>query len=136
MEQVKYPGSIKQWEGEEPKLIIIASEQDIQEARPFVTDEALAAIRKMDFTAQFAVLAFRGLQPNSHSGFRVDRVVRQGDEVLLYAKPGTLGPLPMVSSPYHLISVKKEGNWDGNFTFHLFFNEDGTPSTPTTHYVP
>jgi hypothetical protein len=126
----------KQWEGKEPKLLVIASTQDVEAARPFVTDEALAALQKMDYTTHFAVLAFRGLQTSSHEGFKVEQIGRQGNEVLLYAQPGANGPDAVMTSPYHLIEVNKEGQWGGNFTFNLYFDQAGAAAASTTHHVP
>jgi hypothetical protein len=45
IEQDNSPSSVKQWGGKEPKLLIMTSAQEIEEARPFVTDEALAALQ-------------------------------------------------------------------------------------------
>lgn len=131
-----YDSSRQQWEEREPKLLIIASAQDIETARPFVTDEALTALQKMDFTSQFAVLAFRGLQGSSHSGFKVEQIIRRGNEIVLYAKPGTEGSAAVVSSPYHLIEVKKEGKWDADFAFSLYFDQAGAAVASTTHHLP
>jgi hypothetical protein len=136
IEQENNPDSIKQWEGREPKLLIIASAQDIETARPYVTDEALAALRQMDFTSQFAVLAFRGFRGSSHSGFKIERIVRRGNEIALYARPGSEGPDTVVRSPYHLIKVNKEGNWNTDFTFSLYFDQAEAAVASTTHRVP
>jgi hypothetical protein len=136
MEQESSPGSIKQWEGKEPKLLIIASAQDIEEAKPFVTDDGLAMLQQMDFTTHFAVLAFRGLQGSSHAGFRIERIIRRGNEVALYAQPGNIGGQPQESSPYHLVTVKKEGNWDADYTFNLYFAQADAAVVSTTHHVP
>ncbi len=131
-----YDSSRQQWEEREPKLLIMTSTQDIEEARPFVTDEALAALQKIDFTTEFAVLAFRGFQGSSHSGFKIEQIIRRGNEIALYAQPGSEGPETVVRSPYHLIKANKEGNWDADFTFNLYFDQTGTAVASTTHYVP
>lgn len=124
MEQVNQTESIKQWEGKEPRLLIVASSEEVEEAGQFVTDEALSALSRLDFTTHFAIIAFRGLQPNIHKGFRVERIVRQRHEVALYAQAGRLGFSAVVSSPYHLIKVRKEGKWGEVFSFKLYFGED------------
>lgn len=136
MVQESSPGSIRQWEGKEPKLLIIASTQDIEEAKPFVTAEALTTLQQMDFTTHFAVLAFRGLRGSAPVRFKIERVVRQGNEIVLYAQAGTEGPNSEESSPYHLIKVKKEGNWNADFTFNLYFNQEGSAVTSATHHMP
>lgn len=130
-----YDSSRQQWEEREPKLLIIASVQDIEAAKPFVTDEALAALQKMDFATQFAVLAFRGFQ-GSHAGFKIEQVLRRGNEIVLYAKPGTESSDTVVRSPYHLIKVNKEGHWDSDFTFNLYFDQAEAPVVSTTHHMP
>jgi hypothetical protein len=130
------PEHAKQWTDREPKLLIIASTQDIEAARPFVTDEALTALQKMDFTTQFAVLALRGLQGSSFSGFKIEQIIRRGNEIALYAQAGAEGSATVVRSPYHLIKVNKEGHWDSDFTFNLYFDQTGPVAVSTTHHVP
>jgi hypothetical protein len=90
----------------------------------------------MDFTTHFAVLAFRGLQGNSHAGFTIERIIRRGNEIVLYAQPGFEGPENVETSPYRLIKVNKEGNWDADFTFNLHFDKESVTASPTTHRVP
>lgn len=136
IEQKNDPSSTKQWEGKEPKLLVIASAQDIEEARQFVTDEAIAALCKMDFATQFAILAFRGLQGSSHAGFKLERILRRGNEVILYAQSGSIGGQPEEMSPYHLVKVKKEGKWDADFIFSLYSDQSGAAVASTTHHVP
>ncbi len=126
----------KQLGGKEPKLLVIASAQDVEEAKPFVTDEALAALQQMDYTTHFAILAFRGLQTSSHEGFKVEQIGRQGNEILLYAQPGANGSAAIMTSPFHLIKVKKEGQWGENFTFNLYFGQARAAVASTAHHVP
>ncbi len=136
IEQNYHPDNTRRWEGREPRLIIITSVQDVEEPSRFITDEALAALRKMDFTTQFAVLAFRGLQGSDPVRFKIERALRRGNEIVLYAQPGTRGPHPAESSPYHLIKVNKEGNWDADFTFSLYFDQVGAAVASTTRHIP
>jgi len=136
IEQENNLGIVTQWGGTEPELLIIASAQDIEEAKPFVTDEALAALQQLDYTTHFAVLTLRGLQTSSHEGFKVEQIGRQGNEIHLYAQPGANGPDAVMTSPYHLIKVKKEGQWAGSFTFALYFGRAGAAVASVSHRVP
>jgi hypothetical protein len=136
LEQESSPGSIRQWEGKEPNLLIVASAQEIEEARPFVTAEVLAALQQMDYTTHFAILAFRGWRASAPVLFKIERVLRQGNEIVLSAQAGTEGPNSAESSPYHLIEVKKEGNWNADFTFSLYFNQESRAVTSATHHIP
>lgn len=136
IEQVNIPGSIKQWKGKEPRLLIVSSGEDIKKAEQFVTDEAMTALSRLDFTTHFAVIAFRGLQSNSHKGFHVERIARRGNEVAFHAQAGRLGGDNVLSSPYHVIKVRKEGKWRGVFTFKLYFGEDEQAVATATHRIP
>ncbi len=136
IEQENNPSSIKRWEDKKPKLLIVTSTQDIEEAKPFVTAGALAALQQMDFTTHFAILAFRGFQGSSHAGFKIDRILRRGNEIALYAQPGSEGPETVERSPYHLVKVDKEGNWNVESTFNLYFNQEGSAVTSATHHIP
>lgn len=136
IEQVNQPGSTKQWEGEKPRLLIIASSEEVEEAEQFVTEEALSVLSRLDFRTHLAVIAFRGWQPNIHKGFRIQRIVRRENEVALYAQAGRLGGEPAVSSPYHVIKVLKEAKWSGVFTFKLYFGENEQAVVSVSHRIP
>jgi hypothetical protein len=134
IEQVNRPPSQQR----QPGLLIIATSQDVEEASPFVTDEARAALSQLDFTKYFAVLAFWGQQPMGHQHFRIERIVRQDNEVTLWAEALDI-PLegePAETWPYHLIKVRKEGDWNATFTFTLNFGDDKQKPVSVSHYVP
>lgn len=58
IEQVNAPGSIKQRESPDPGLLVIANSGDIEEARRFVTDEAVLVLEQLDFSTQLACSVF------------------------------------------------------------------------------
>jgi hypothetical protein len=124
------------WESQQPGLLIIATGEEAEDAAQFVNDEAALALSRLDFTRHFAILAFRGRQPTGHDGFRVERVVRQGNEVVLDAQPGLRSGHTLITSPYHLIKVRKEGQWGRTFTFKLYFGEDGQAVAAAAHFIP
>ena len=90
----------------------------------------------MDYATHFAILAFRGFQSSELVRFKIERVLRRGNEIVLSAQPGIEGPNPAESSPYHLIEVKKDGDWNADFTFKLYFDQESRARTSTTHHVP
>jgi hypothetical protein len=116
---------ISQQSGSQPGLLIITDSEDVKEASPFVTDEAKAALSQLDFTTHFAIHAFWGRQPFIHQYFRIERITRQDREVTLWAEalPDLLVEKSTVTWPYHLIKVRKEGDWGAVFTFTLYFAE-------------
>jgi len=136
IEQVNTSDVPKQWRGTEPRLLIIASPDDMDEARQFVTDEAMLALKQLDFTTHFAVIAFRGLQNSGHGGFQIERIVRQGSEIFLYSQAGSIGGVPAETSPYHLIRVLKKGRWGGVFAFKLYFGENKPDVASVSHRIP
>ena len=123
LEQKNDPDSTKRWEGQEPRLLIITNIQDVEEASRFVTDEAIAALHKLDFATQFAILAFRGFQGN-HAGFKIERGLRRGNEIVLYAQPGTGSPATIVISSYHYNNREKRGKLGCGFHFQSVLRPD------------
>ena len=136
IEKVDVPGSIKEWKDEEPALLIIASDEDVKKAERFITKEAYSELRRLDFTTHFAIIAFRGWQHDLHEGFLIHRIVRKGNTIAIYAHPGHLTGKPVVSSPYHLVKVRKEGKWRMYFIFKLYFDKEKQPVVSVSHFIP
>jgi hypothetical protein len=125
------------WEDREPGLVIIDSAEEAKEVLPFIQndDKAILGLNQLDFSNQFAILAFRGWQPTVLSGFQVDHIVRQGRTVTFRAKSGELDGQDMVTSPYHLVKVHKDETWGRTYTFKLYFDEMQQDAVSITHYV-
>lgn len=125
------------WSGHEPKLLVIAGEGDLVEAGNFVSGGATAALSSLDFTQYVAVLAFQGWLPEFYNGFNIERIVRRGRDIDIFAELGITHGGAAVSSPYHLVRVEKEGGkWQGDFTFRLYFDEDKKASAEVIYHFP
>ncbi len=122
------------YEDKEPGLVIIASADETNQLDGWVGAEVIEQLRKMDYGNYFAVVAFLGWQPTGHEGISIERVVRQGDEVFLYASVGRPKGTTEVTSPYHLIQVQKMGWWSTSINFALVVEE--TTVVSQSHYIP
>ena len=62
-------------------------------------------------------------RPTTGYGVQINRIARQGDTVTIYAQFREPNPdeerADMVTSPYHLVRVKKVGTWEGDISFNL-----------------
>ncbi len=135
-----YTDSTQGWADPKPGLVIIANPEEAIEAMRFLkgNEETILALNQIDFRTHFVILAFRGRQSTTHTGFEIKRVVRRGDTVVLYAQPGRLpivGPA-MVTSPFHAIKVSKKGRWGQVFTFTLHFGRFKEAVSSSKHFIP
>jgi hypothetical protein len=68
----------------------------------------------------------------------VNRVTREGNTVNVYTQFSEPGPdegkADIVTSPYHLIKVQKNGSWGKEILFNLV--NDDTVVDSISHYVP
>jgi hypothetical protein len=122
------------WEAKEPELMIMSTPEDLAQINDLFTKDAQAQLRAMDFDTYFAIASFLGRQGDSHEGIQIERAVRRGDAISVYVHVGKPGMFEIVSSPYHLVKVRKEGTWDRKIEFELFL--DGTSATSVSHFVP
>jgi len=122
------------YEDREPGLVIIASADEADQLDGWISPEALEQLRELDYERFFAVVAFLGWQPTGHEGIHIERVVRQGDEVFLYASVGRPKGTTEVTSPYHLIQVQKMGRWSTSINFALVVEK--TTVASQSHYIP
>ena len=137
LEWVEWPGADdKAWLNKKPGLLIVSSSDDLETASQFMTDDSRLALDQLDFTTHFAIIVFRGWQPKVHEGFQVECVVRQGDEVTLEVQPGYLGEGEAENSPYHLIKLRKEGDWNRTIEFKLRFAGDDRVVATGSHFIP
>jgi len=122
------------YEDKEPSLVIIASVDEANRLNGWISPEALEQLREIDYKRSFAVVAFLGWQSTGHEGIRIERVVRQGNAVSIYAQVGRPTGETRISSPYHLIKIQKTGRWGTNVDFALVV--DGTTVASQSHRIP
>jgi hypothetical protein len=122
------------WEALEPGLVVVATPEDLSQIEGFVLDDDRAQLHKVDFNAYFVVAAFLGWQSHAHEGIDIEQIVRQRNEAAVYVRVGAPNGTLVVTSPYHLVRVRKEGNW--NQTIHFTLYMDGTVATSMSHFIP
>jgi hypothetical protein len=132
IEQEEAAGEI--WYTEEAGLMIIATPEDLAQIDDLFTKDAQVQLREMDFGSYFAIASFLGRQGGSHEGIETQRVVRRGDAVSVYVHVGRPGMFEIVTSPYHLVRVRKEGNWEQRIESRLYL--EGEYITSLAHFIP
>jgi hypothetical protein len=131
-------GTGKLYEAYEPGMVIISRMDEITNMNGLVTDASIKQLEALDYDQYFALAAFQGWKPGTNYGIRVSRIGRSGNTVNVYAQ--LHDPKPdepsgaMVTSPHHLLKVKKTGSWDQNITFNLFSGQKLVASL--THTIP
>ncbi len=110
---------------EAPGLLVLTSLNDIASASSWLNSSAVRRLRELNWDESLAIVAFRGYQTHSVGGFEIERVVRQDGEVGIYANTGPIGEELIPTSPYHVIAVRKVGQWDGALTFRLYLDAAG-----------
>jgi len=138
IERADTPGTGQNYEGEEPKLIITAEIEEINKIENTVSLDAQKQLHNTDFSEYFPVAVFQGVKPTNMYGAEIRRVSRRGDTVVIYAHFTQRDPereaADMLTSPYHLVKIRKEGGLQGKIEFIL--DVDGTVLTQQTHLVP
>ena len=134
--ELRQPAKPDYWMDEKPGLLIIASSQEITQASQYITDDAIATLQKMDFLQSFALIAFNGLKPTLHYDFKIQKIIKNKDQIYVFVQPSQAGLQEVISSLYHLISIKKEGEWMKTFTFHLYIDNKESDISPVSMYIP
>lgn len=126
--------------GEEPSLLIIANPDEVDKPGLDVIFPAELAgqLRQLDYERVFTVLVLQGLKHTGGYSVTVQQISRQDDRVNVYADFGNPAPATFrhqaFTSPYHLVTVSKEGGWGQPITFVLIAN--GEPVAEVTHFIP
>ena len=114
--------------------MILTSWEELGPRDKLFTAQGQASLYDMDWQTSFALAAFLGWQGSSHEGIWIDRIERRGTEVLVIAHAGRRGPASVVTSPYHLVEVEKEGEWGQEIRFTLYLG--GQPVASESHFIP
>jgi hypothetical protein len=112
----------------------MATPEDMVQMDNLFTEDAQVWLREVDFNTYFTVAVFLGWQSGGHEGLDIRQIIRQGDEIMVYVQVGNPGGTLGVTSPYHLVKVRKEGNWDQTIHFMLYM--DGTVAASLSHFIP
>lgn len=125
---------------EEPSILVIANVDEIDEPGLDVLfpTELADQLRQLDYNRFFAILALQGLKPQGGYSVTVQRIVRQDDQINVYAEftspePGTRR-IQAFTSPYHLVAVSKQGEWGQQMNFVLV--TDSEEVAETSHFIP
>lgn len=110
-----------------PGLIIVADYDEIQAMGRRVEPALLKGLRVIDMDDCLIIGAFYGYAPVSHDGFGIERIVRRGDAVDVYANGGSdsasMVTAGVGASPYHVVCVEKPGEWNRPIRFTLYIDE-------------
>lgn len=125
-----------------PTLVVVANQAENQVWGNLFYPDALKRLQQhpqeVDYDRYFVLAAFRGYAGCGGPIIEIKQVIRQGDVIQVYAYlpdyPRDLACPPEASSAYHLIKVRKEGEWDSEFTFILYDND--RPVAETKHFIP
>ena len=108
---------------EEPDFLIITrlEEVDAPELEVQFPSTLADQLRALDYHRSFALVIFYGsttaMSPENPVDIR--QIIRDGDKVVLKTHFGGSWILPAYSSPYHIVTVSKEGKWAQDIRFVL-----------------
>ncbi len=106
-----------------PGLVVLTSSQDIGSASAWLNDSAVRALRALDWDEHLAVVVFLGRQTHSVGGFEIVQIARQDGEVSIYANTGPIGEEVIPTSPYHVVAVRKVGQWARTLSFRFYLDQ-------------
>lgn len=132
IEHKAWPETGEHWANPNPGLVVVTTPEEVERLERFVTVEARRIVRTLDFETYFAAGVFWGWKSSGYRDFQINRVVRRGDEVAIYAQAGSHTGEQEVTSPYHLVRVQKVGKWNSDIHFTVHFERAVTQ----THFIP
>jgi len=117
--------------GKDPDLLVITSptQIDMPPADVQLGSDLADQLRAIDYSDSFVVVVLRGYLGGSSLDYTVDiqQVTRSGNRVVLQTHLGVPKPGSVInnltSSPYHAITVSKEGRWAQEIQFILKVDE-------------
>jgi hypothetical protein len=126
----------------DPNLVVISNPEQVDSPGLDVQFPSNLAeqLRAVDYQTHFVIAVFRGTLRGRSPKLDVEvlRIVRDRDRVVVQARFGhsVVGErsFPAFSSPYHIITVSKEGKWSRDIRFTLKVDEKEV--VERTYFIP
>lgn len=126
----------------QPTLVIVSSQEENQVWEDFffpgVLDRLPTFPWEMDIDSYFILGVFQGYRGCIGPTVEIKQIVRQDDMVQVYVYFTEILPQEpcrtQATSPYHLVKVRKEGEWNSEFKFILYDNDQ--PVAEVRHFIP
>ncbi len=125
---------------EEPNILVIAGPDEVDKPGLEVQfpSEVAHQLRQLDYNRSFAILVLQGRKPSSGYQVTIRQIAQQGDKVTIKAEftepqPKTFTH-PAFTSPYHLVSVSRQGRWGQQIHFVLLTDDEEVAET--FHLIP
>jgi hypothetical protein len=138
IEQKEWAGTGQAYEPREPGLMIIAQIEDVAKLDNWITENARTQLQTLDYDAYFALAVFQGWKPSTGYNVQIESATRQDNTVTIHAGFREPGPDEakgaLITSPYHLVRVRRIGDWNQNIAFKLVV--DSVVVTSLSHHVP
>jgi hypothetical protein len=120
----------------EPELTIITQPEEIAALGEVRYDDPW--LQTMDYDSYFALVVFQGWQGSGGYSVQIRCISRQDNVVNVYVRfreprQGEFVNLS-VTSPYHLVQVRKVSDWDQEITFNLI--SDGNKILSRSFFIP
>ncbi len=134
----EYP--ISYYEQSEPALVAVSDRAGLESlprlmSHGFDVDKALS---ETDFSTCFLLVAFQGLQGSGGHSIEVLDIQRSGERIEVRAKftSPESGATLLVTSPYHVVRVKRTDLGSGKLTFVLIDDSLGEEVAKVAHTLP
>jgi len=126
----------------QPTLVIVSTQVENQVWGDFFYPDAFGRLQErptnVKYDGYFTLAALRGYEGCGGPRIEIKQIIRQDNVVRVYAYlpdyPRNLACPPEASSAYHLVKVRKEGEWNGEFKFILHDND--RPVAEVRHFIP
>jgi hypothetical protein len=117
--------------------VIVAEIGDISKLGNSVSTKSQSSLESLNFSDYFAVAAFQGLKGTTMYGVEIQRILRKGNAITIYAhfteRDPTVGAGAIITSPYHIVKIPRQG-LSGKIEFVLY--ADGKEVTRQTYTMP
>jgi hypothetical protein len=122
IERADIPGTGGEYQGRDPRMVVIASAKEIDALGKTISLSAQDELRKLDFNQYFAIAVFQGLKGTNMYGVDIQQVTKNGNTITIFAhfteRDPELAAASINTSPYHIVKVRKDG-LEGELDFFL-----------------
>jgi hypothetical protein len=111
------------YKSKNPTMIVLAKKDEINLLENLVSNDSFSKIQSIDFNEYISIAVFQGVKPTDRYAVTIEKILRNGNNISIlvsFHEPSPeISKHDTVTSPYHLIKIKKGDDLKGTFTLKL-----------------
>ena len=124
IDQVSFADTGDFYESKAPGFVMLTSASEIGQLGGSISTGAKEQLLNLNYTNEWAIVLFLGTQATVHEGITIDRIAYEDNLINVVAQSGKRTGQHAITSPYHIVKIKKPEFWNVGDSLQITVNID------------